>query len=240
MNQFKIKITELQVVQRVIDFWNPLAAFDTPVQIQQQDEYDDYGLPLLQLLRANAMEEDITEKLNDIRFGDMGIKRNEFLEADNRFYAWALLQTHKRHLIDKYSNILIAEESIESKKQGYRIVTALQMIQQELQDWDPLKFSRAWLRGADTLNQYDDSAIAILNLIRTGGSHEDVCLLLEKTTWSDSTKLVFCIENGRRERSVPLEAFNKELLQRAPNHAYRASDFFRYANSPGWIYRKTE
>jgi hypothetical protein len=236
MNQIKRKMSDLQVVHRALDFWDPMFA---DFFFGQFDEYDSYGPPLLQMLRSQANEIEIAEKLHEIRFKKMDARRTDVFEAKNRFYAWAILQIWKRQQAPT-SNIRIVDSLIKHEMQGRRMIGDLELIQRRLEDWDPLELTKEWLCGADTLNIYDEYASRILNAIRAEVSTHDICIILEEAATSESDQISFCFDHPKLKGENLERSFAEEISKRASRNKDLASSIVSMVKSATLLYRRTE
>lgn len=91
------KMSDLQVVQTVLDFWDPYcASIYRSSTLNQIDEYDSYSFPILDLLRKNASQDDLFQFLNQTELTRGALSGDES-ESINRFFAWAFFQTWQRH-----------------------------------------------------------------------------------------------------------------------------------------------
>lgn len=211
------KMSDLQVVQTVLDFWDPYSAsIYRSSTLNQIDEYDSYSFPILELLRGNASFEDLRHFLIETELQKGRLSRDENY-ARNNFFAWALSQTWQRHASKETNIRRLHVDSVQLPDGDYRFVPRLELIQQYLQQWDPLRASKYWLFGADTLSQYDESSI-LLDQALEDRDVSDVCLALELACWKKDDGIAFALENYALEQSLMQERYNIHLVNRSTRH----------------------
>jgi hypothetical protein len=85
-NTIKTKMSDRQVIQTVLDFWDPyFASIYGASTLSQIDEYDSYAFPLLDLLRKNGSQDDLLFFLNKTELVRGTLSRDEN-ESRSRIY----------------------------------------------------------------------------------------------------------------------------------------------------------
>ncbi len=223
MKLYQKKMTDLEVIQRVLDFWDPLGTqLHSGGGLGQIGEYDSYSFEILDLLRQDTSEDRLTDFLDSVRFKSIGLERTQISEAKNRFYGWALLQTWNRQS-DKDSNFRLTTDSQIASTEEWRRVSKLEILQKVLQDWDPLDYSKHWLYGADTLKSYDQSAQILHEAVETSDIKE-ICNIIELVSTTHGDKIGFLISN-RNLKGVTLEnAFTGSIVQKSERNSWLANN----------------
>ena len=223
MNLKTKKMSDLAVVQRVLDFWDPLGtSLCSGGSLGQIDEYDDFSFQCLDMLKRGLSQAELCEYLNQIRFDFIGLKITDENEADNRFYAWALVQTWNRQLSND-SNMRLVDTSVGfSDKQYKRRVSSLEIVQQILQDWDPLEKSKRWLFGADTLKHYDEMALMVLDVCEKKKGIDEICVVLQMITTSENDRVSFLLQNWANKEHVIEQKFQEEIRKRSVQNKWLA------------------
>lgn len=230
-------MSDLQVVQTVLDFWDPYSAsIYRSSTLNQIDEYDSYSFAILDLLRASASQGDLFQFLNqtELTHGTFSSDENESI---NRFFAWSFLQTWQRHQ-SKESNIRCLHiDSVQLPDEEYRFMPRLELLQQYLQQWDPLEASKHWLFGADTLNRYDRSSIVLDQAVESRDIDE-VCLALEAACLTEGDGIAFALENHSLERESLQERYHSHVIEKSKRHKDRAVLLMTLFNDPNRAVRR--
>lgn len=222
-------MSDVQVVQRVLDFWDPLgASLYIGGSVGQIDEYDGYAFTIIEQLEANEPETIIRENLDRIRFENIGVSRKAKLKAENRYYAWVLKTVWENHRKSELNNLRVSEITNEKSRKDYlRIMPRLELFQQVIQSWDPWESSVAWQRGANTLNDYDDAALGLYEVISSNdGTMENICELLEAISYRENDKITFCIQNHKLKGEELENAFAIKVKQNSKKWEWLAEMFF--------------
>jgi len=231
------KMSDLQVVQTVLDFWDPYnASIYRSSTLNQIDEYDSYSFPLLDLLRTGSPHADLFQFLNQTELTRGALSADEN-ESRNRFFAWAFLQTWQRHQ-SKDTNIRwLHIDTVQLPDGEYRIVPRRELLQQYLQQWDPLEASKHWLFGADTLNRYDKSSTALDEAV--GNKDVDgVCLALEIACLTEGDGVAFALENHPLEQQPLQERYHSHLIERSKRHKDRADFLIALFSNPNRVVQR--
>lgn len=231
------KMSDLQVVQTVLDFWDPYnASIYRSSTLNQIDEYDSYSFPLLDLLRTGSPHADLFQFLNQTELTRGALSADEN-ESRNRFFAWAFLQTWQRHQ-SKDTNIRwLHIDTVQLPDGEYRIVPRRELLQQYLQQWDPLEASKHWLFGADTLNRYDKSSTALDEAV--GNKDVDgVCLALEIACLTEGDGVAFALENHPLEQQPFQERYHSHLIERSKRHKDRADFLIALFSNPNRVVQR--
>ena len=231
------KMSDLQVVQTVLDFWDPYnASIYRSSTLNQIDEYDSYSFPLLDLLRTGSPHADLFQFLNQTELTRGALSADEN-ESRNRFFAWAFLQTWQRHQ-SKDTNIRwLHIDTVQLPDGEYRIVPRRELLQQYLQQWDPLEASKHWLFGADTLNRYDKSSTALDEAV--GNKDVDgVCLALEIACLTEGDGVAFALENHPLEQQPLQERYHSHLIERSKRHKDRADLLIALFSNPNRVVQR--
>lgn len=204
MQTIKNKMTNLEVVQRTLDFWDPLgASIFSGGAVTQIDEYDRYAVEACKLLTYGTTESTLRSYLDEIRFKKMGLKRNEKSAAENRFYAWSLLQVWETQQCPDSNLRLVDARPRDTSPDGRLSVPHLRLVQMCLEEWDGKQIVKDWLWGADTINAYDEASIQILKLLQMGSSVETLAEAFGWIHFSQDDSVVFFLENpGSSEEQV--------------------------------------
>ncbi len=218
-------MSDLAVVQRVLDFWDPLGtSLCSGGSIAQIDEYDAYSLQCLDMLKRGLSQAELCEYLNQIRFKFIGLKITDENEADNRFYSWALVQTWNRQLSND-SNLRLTDTNIGfSDKQYKRRVSSLEIVQQILQDWDPLEKSKLWLFGADTLKYYDELALIVLDVCEKKKGIDEICVALQMVQNSENDKVSLLLQNWANKEHLIEQKFQEDIRKRSVQNKWLAAN----------------
>lgn len=231
------KMSDLQVVQTVLDFWDPYnASIYRSSTLNQIDEYDSYSFPLLDLLRTGSPHADLFQFLNQTELTRGALSADEN-ESRNRFFAWAFLQTWQRHQ-SKDTNIRwLHIDTVQLPDGEYRIMPRRELLQQYLQQWDPLEASKHWLFGADTLNRYDKSSTALDEAV--GNKDVDgVCLALEIACLTEGDGVAFALENHPLEQQPLQERYHSHLIERSKRHKDRADFLIALFSNPNRVVQR--
>jgi hypothetical protein len=216
------KMSDIQVVQTVLDFWDPYcASIYRSSTLNQIDEYDSYSFPILDLLRKNVSEYDIFQFLNQTQLTRGALSGDEN-ESINRFFAWAFLQTWRRHQSKETNIRFLHIDSVQLPDDEFRLMSRLELLQQYLQQWDPLEASKHWLFGADTLNQYDEASIALDEAVASRNINE-VCFALEVACLRIDDGIPFALENHSLNSENLQEKYHLHLIEKSKRHRDRAN-----------------
>ena len=230
-------MSDLQVVQTLLDFWDPYgASVYRSSGLGQIGEYDYCAAPIRELLSKNSSEEDLFKFLHQTELAKGGLSRDEN-DARNRFFAWAFKQVWKTHQ-SKDTNIRrLHVESVQLPAEEYRIMPRLEILQQYLQQWDPLEASKYWLYGADTLSRYDEASLWLDEAI---GSEDlaEVCLALQFASQGEGEGIGFAIENYGVEENVMQEKYQAYMLERSKRHEREAKELMRIFEEPSRSVRR--
>lgn len=215
-------MSELQVVQTVLDFWDPYyASIYGSSSLSQIDEYDSYSFPILELLRKKASQDELFHFLNQTELVRGSFSRDEN-EARNRFFAWAFLQTWQRHQAKETNIRQLHIDTVQVPDGKYRFMPRLELLQQYLQQWDPLEASKHWLYGADTLGQYDQASL-LLDQAVGNADGDEICLSLEFACLTKNDGISFALQNHRLAGESLQEEFHSHLIERSKRHRDRAN-----------------
>ena len=161
----KVKMSDAQVVQQVLNLWNP---FDWG----QFDEYTGYVFPIIDLLKNKSSEGKISKYLEHIRFNTMESTSMEKSLAlpEIDFYSWSLKRVWESQLSPSTNIRLVTD--VCDKPNEKRKITPLEKIQYALISHDCFREIKYWLYGADNLSIYDQWAIDLLELLPACNSSE--------------------------------------------------------------------
>ncbi len=228
---------DLQVVQTVLDFWDPYSAsIYRASTLNQIDEYDSYSFPILDLLRTGSSHADLFRFLNQTQLTRGALSADEN-ESINRFFAWAFLQTWQRNQSRETNIRRLHIDSVQLPEGEYRFMPRLELIQQYLQQWDPLEASKHWLYGADTLHRYDQPSIVLDEAVQRGNL-EEVCLALEVACLAEGDGVAFALENYSLEKRTLQEHYHSHLVERSKRHQDRAEFLIKLLGDPNRVVRR--
>lgn len=215
-------MSNLAVVQRVLDFWDPNSvSYYTSYGPYNIDEYDSYSFDVLELLERNSSQAVLLKYLNDTRLTADRVDADE-QEPRNRFFAWALEQTWLHQKLEG-SNIRITDsDSLENNDGERRVLSRLELLQQYLQDWDPFKHSKHWLYGADSLRKYDPASL-ILDKAVDSADLSEIAVALARVSTSDAMKIGFCLDHHPIKGEALEEKFQAYLIERSKHYELPAS-----------------
>lgn len=216
------KMSDLHVIQTVLDFWDPYgASIFRSSKLSQIDEYDSYSFPILDLLRKNASQDDLFSFLKQTKLvkGSLSFDENE---ARNKFFAWAIMQIWQRHQLKESNKRILHVDSVQFPASEYRIIPRLELLQQYLQQWDPVEKSKYWLYGADTISQYDEASLLLDKSIENA-HFDEICFALECACITKSDGISFGLQNHRLKGQALQESFHSHLIETSKRHKKRAS-----------------
>lgn len=220
-NTVKKKMSDLQVIQTVLDFWDPYrASIFRSSNLNQIDEYDSYSFPILELLRKNASQDELFLFLRKTELGK-GLLSFEENEVRNKFFAWAFVQTWQKHQVIDSNMRIVHFDSVEIPDSEFRLIPRLELLQQYLQQWDPVKKSKYWLYGADTISYYDEASLLLDKSIENE-IIDEICIALEFACINESDAISFALQNQILKAQVLQEAFHSHLMETSKRHQDRA------------------